>query len=126
MSRNKQPRQPKRKGGGVTALLVIILLLLIGLSVFMIYLCTTVANDGTDGRPGSSESLQPQQPQVLETQPTETEPPETTMPEPEHVVSTATVTTTGDLLMHTPLYQAQYNSICYNGETMTFPLFLNL
>ena len=34
---------------------------------------------------------------------TETEPPTTTMPEPEHVVSTATILSTGDLVMHIPV-----------------------
>lgn len=37
---------------------------------------------------------------------TETLPPETTMPEPEHVVSTATVSATGDILMHKPIITA--------------------
>ena len=43
------------------------------------------------------------------TQPTEpptTEPPTTLPPEPEHVVSTATIGTVGDLLMHKPVFES--------------------
>ena len=125
MSKNSNPRKP-RGGGGVTALLIIILLLLMALSGFMIYLCTTVVNQGNvQGKPDILEELLPQkEPEILQTSPTETEPPETTLPEPEHVVSTATITTTGDLLMHTPLYMSKYNSISYNGGDYDFsPIF---
>ena len=124
MSRNANPRKPKG-GGGITALLVILLLMMIGLTGLMIYLCTTVADRGVSEKPNILEEILPQnENQETVAQETETEPPETTMPEPEHVVSTATVTTTGDLLMHTPLYLSKYNSISYNGGDYDFsPIF---
>ena len=122
MSRHSGPRPPKRGSGAVTALLVIILLILMGLSGFMIYLCTTVVNQGPGAPAPQIQAQQPSEQTIPAA--TETEPPETTMPEPEHVVSTATVTATGDLLMHTPLYQSKYNSACYNGGDYDFsPIF---
>ena len=77
------------------------------------------------------ESLVPQR----ETQPTElmiptlppteatteppTEPPTTLPPEPEHVVSTATIGTVGDLLMHKPVFDSCYQSDgSYNFESI--------
>ena len=111
MSRKQNPRPPKRGGGAITALLVIILLILIGLCGLMIYMCTTVVNQGNvpgTARPSPSEEPQQQlQQESLPPETTETLPPETTMPDPEHVVSTATVAVTGDLLMHAPIYQSQ-------------------
>lgn len=77
------------------------------------------------------ESLVPQR----ETQPTElmiptlppteaateppTEPPTTLPPEPEHVVTTATIGTVGDLLMHKPVFDSCYQSDgSYNFESI--------
>ena len=124
MSKNRNPRPPKQGSAAVTALLVIILLILMGLCGLMIYLCTTVVDRGNTAapkpqRPGV-EQMQEKPVTAPPTEPTETEPPETTMPEPEHVVSTATVSVTGDLLMHAPLYQSQYNAECYHGGEYDF------
>ena len=122
MSRNSSPKPPKRGGGALTALLVILIIVLIALSGLMIYLCTTVVNRNPrpvspSNRPSTSQT--PVQ-QTLPPEPTETDPPETTMPDPEHVVSTATVAVTGDLLMHAPIYQSQYSAECYNGGEYDF------
>ena len=129
MSRKNNPRPPKQGSPAVTALLVILLLGVILLTALMIYLCTTVAdqNAGALQVPAASSPVLQQPQSGGETQApviVETEPPETTMPEPEHVVSTATISATGDLLMHTPLYHAKYNSACYNGGDYDFsPIF---
>ena len=46
-----------------------------------------------------------------------TQPPtETTMPEPEHVVATATISATGDMLMHKPIITAAQTSDGYNFD----------
>ena len=124
MSKNRNPRPPRQGSAAVTFLLVVILLILIGLCGLMIYLCTTVVDRGNTAspkpqRPGV-EQMQEKPAAAPPTEPAETEPPETTMPEPEHVVSTATVSVTGDLLMHAPLYQSQYNAECYNGGEYDF------
>lgn len=116
MSRKNNPS--KRQGGGaISVLLVLLIILLILASAMMIYLCINIADVPVDtAAPGSNSGNVIQFPDSqVPPAPTETEPPETTMPEPEHVVSTATLSATGDLLMHTPLYQAQYNSACYKG-----------
>ena len=48
-----------------------------------------------------------------------TEPPTTLPPEPEHVVSTATIGTVGDLLMHKPVFDSCYQSDgSYNFESI--------
>ena len=104
---------------GLNIALGLIIALLIAATGLMIYLCLGIADRYADGAPaptyGQQEDLElPDGTQAVPTE-TETLPPETTLPEPEHAVSTVTVTSTGDLLMHTPLYQAQYNSVCYKG-----------
>ncbi len=116
MSRKNNPS--KRQGGGaVSVLLVLLIILLILGSAMMIYLSINVADySGTPNAPAKQPGNAMELPNSeLPPVQTETEPPETTMPEPEHVVSTATLSATGDLLMHTPLYHSQYNSACYKG-----------
>ena len=121
MKKNRNPKPPKQGSGAVTALLVVILLILMGLTGLMIYLCTTVVHQNPAPQAQMHQSQeQPAEQQTIPPEPAETEPPETTMPDPEHVVSTATVAVTGDLLMHAPLYQGNYSAECYNGGEYDF------
>ena len=116
MSRNKNTPKPPRQGHtGLNVFLTILILVMILSIAGMIYLCIGVADRYMDELPAAPAPTQPAPADPGETTapaPTETEPPETTLPEPEHAVGTVTVTSTGDLLMHTPLYQQQYNSAC--------------
>ncbi len=109
MSRNNKNRS------GAKAVLIVLILVMIAASAFMVKLCIDLATQTPEKKPEESGS-------VLEdyyaTQPeeTETQPPETTLPVPEHVVSTASVGTMGDLLMHTPIFLPQYNPETYNSD----------
>ena len=114
------PRDPQRKHTGAIVVLSLIMALLIAGSAFMIYLCfdLTNASEDTSGNPGFFDKLlsgllddkeevpAPTEPEELPTDPTEESTEETTeptLPEPEHVVSTATIAATGDILMHMPV-----------------------
>ena len=94
----------KRRGDGLRNVLIALIVLLILSIGLLVFLCVKLATA-------------PQEPQVAQptqsvTQPTETtqppttETPTTAPPEPEHVVSTATILSTGDLLMHGGLINA--------------------
>mgnify|MGYP004513198653 CR=1 FL=1 len=82
----------KKKGNGLRNALIVVIVLLIAAIGVLIWMCLDLVNA-------------PQQEETTPTQavtlPTEATVPETTVPpEPEHVVSTATILSTGDLLMH--------------------------
>lgn len=108
----------KKNNSAVNGILIALIIALIVISGFLIWMCLNVINTTPAPRP------QAQKPSVVETdttepEPTETEPPETTLPEPEHVVSTATIGATGDLLMHIGLIQsAQQNDGSYDFNYM--------
>ena len=98
-------KKKKRKNGVRNVLLVLIAIMIAAIAV-MVYLCVQLVSA-------------PQQPQT--SVPTETipfatvpateaptVPPTTAPPEPEHVVSTATILSTGDLLMHGQLLGALF------------------
>ena len=97
MSRNTPPK----KHTGTMVVLILLILAMIAATGYMIKLCIEIVDQevspSTHG--GSSVLTPPTAPQPEETE----EPTETTMPEPEHVVSTATITSTGDVLMHLPV-----------------------
>lgn len=110
-------KKSKKQGGGLKALLILFILLMIAGTAMMIYLSIGLA--GRPSAPSSQDSGMIQLPtrgQEAETVPpeTETEPPETTLPDPEHVVSTANIAATGDLLMHTTIFLPKYTPECYN------------
>lgn len=92
----------KKKGNGLRNALIVVIVLLIAATAWMIQLCLDV---GSDAQPGAVMTTQPAT--VPTVPPTEapTEAP-TQPPEPEHVVSTATILSTGDLLMHGGLINA--------------------
>ena len=116
---SSQPPKKRRSHTGAIAVLLIIIALLIVGTAALIYMCLNITSAPSSSRDNSflsaifdrfSDSIRSQKdPQPgattppATTAPTETEPPETTLPEPEHVVSTATITSTGDILMHMPV-----------------------
>lgn len=93
------PKQPKKNAALIKLLTTLIAALLIANAAVLYLQFQVPTNDPPAGRPT-------EQPTTETTAPTteaETEPPTTTLPEPEHVVSTATILSTGDLVMHIPV-----------------------
>ena len=82
---------------GLKVFLILLCLLFIAGSAFMIKLSIDLAGKVPEGSAPGDVVIQ------LPTAPTETDPPETTLPIPEHVVATATISSTGDILMHMPV-----------------------
>ena len=116
----------------ITLVIVLVISVLgIGVLGWYFYDITFAENPSDNALFQFIESLVPQR----ETQPTElmiptlppteeateppTEPPTTLPPEPEHVVTTATIGTVGDLLMHKPVFDSCYQSDgSYNFESI--------
>ena len=112
-------RKPKSNHTGLKVVLILLILVMIAATGFMIKLCIGVAGAEPGPNrvklPAFLQSLLEQDPDETpnpeSTDPTETTEaePETeattepTLPEPEHVVSTATISATGDVLMHLPV-----------------------
>lgn len=86
----------KKKSNGLRNALIVVIVLLIAAIGVLIWMCLDLVNAP------QQEETTPTQAVTLPTEPpTEATVPETTVPpEPEHVVSTATILSTGDLLMH--------------------------
>ena len=94
----------KRQGDGLRNVLIALIVLLILSIGLLVFLCVKLAT-----APQEPQVAQPTQSVTLPTettQPPTTETPTTAPPEPEHVVSTATILSTGDLLMHGGLINA--------------------
>jgi len=98
-------RNPKRSGTLTTVLLTILIVLMIAATAFVIWLCVDMVNaDPSVSTPVTAPPATVTLPTAATApEPEQTQPP-TTAPEPEHVVSTATVSTQGDLLMHKPVF----------------------
>lgn len=98
-------RKPKRNGSGLIAALITLIVVMIAATGLVIWLCIDIVNSTPQpSNPSANVVTLPSASAGSETPPTETETvPPTTLPEPEHVVSTATVLSTGDLLMHKPI-----------------------
>lgn len=90
----------KKKSGsrGILIALIIVLLLLCAEAGFL-----WINRPQESPRPQVSNPISTQAPETQATEPETTEPPTTLPPEPEHVVSTATIGATGDILMHLPV-----------------------
>lgn len=108
------PNKPPRRHTGLIVFLVILMLLMIAGTGLMIKLCLDITDKRVQVKPGTSQTTLP----TAAPAPTETEPPETTLPTPEHVVSTATIVSTGDLLMHKPVIDTGYKSGSYDFESI--------
>ena len=87
----------KKKGGGLRSALIALIAVLIAATGVMIWMCVRLATAPQDTQaPAIQETVA-----IPTVPPTEATVPETTVPkEPEHVVSTATILSIGDLLMH--------------------------
>ncbi len=87
----------KEKGGGLRSALIVLIAVLIAATGVMIWMCVRLATAPQDTQaPAIQETVA-----IPTVPPTEATIPETTVPkEPEHVVSTATILSIGDLLMH--------------------------
>ena len=106
----------KKKHTGLKIVLIVLMLLFVAASALMVKLCIDLATDVPETAPAQSDDTI-----TLPTRPAETTeateaPTETTQPQPEHVVSTATIAAQGDLLMHAPVWRADYNTVCSTGN----------
>ena len=100
---------------GLKVFLIILILVMIAGTAFVVKMCFDLATQMPERDPQPSGSVLEE---YLATEPeeTETEPP-TTVPVPEHVVSTATIGSMGDLLMHMPIFDDnQYNSAVQQAD----------
>ena len=102
-------RNPKRLGPGATFIVTLVILALIAATAFVVWLCIDLVNEEPAPSQPSASVVLPSSTEAPEGSeaPTEEEtvPPTTTEPpQPETVVSTATISTQGDLLMHSPVF----------------------
>lgn len=98
---------------GLKVILVLLMLVFIAASALLIKLSLDIPGRTPVSRP--AESIVTLPPPDAPSVPAETEAPtETTLPEPETVVSTATVSVQGDLLMHKPIFET--NSVVYQKD----------
>ena len=95
----------KRRGDGLRKLLIVLIVILIAAISLLVYLCVQLATAPQEPTP-TTPVVEFTLPTQEATQPPTTEPPTTAPPEPEHVVSTATILSTGDLLIHGGLINA--------------------
>ena len=110
-------RKPKSNHTLAKVVLILLILVMIAASIYVIKLCLDLVN--LEAAPQPSQTITLPIPGG-DTEPTETEaPPETTLPEPEHVVSTATIGTMGDILMHLPVVDTgRQTDGSYNFESI--------
>ena len=95
----------KRRGDGLRKVLIALIVILIAAISLLIYLCVRLATAPLEPMV-SAPTTEFTIPIPETTQPPTTQPPTTLPPEPEHVVSTATILSTGDLLIHGGLINA--------------------
>jgi len=116
MSRNSN-KEPRRHTGAIIVMILLMLCFIAG-TAFMIKLCLDIPNQEVAERPSMGLIQLPTAPEA-ETQETEA-PTETTVPDPvpEHVVSTATIVSTGDILMHKPVIDTGWVDGAYNFESI--------
>ncbi len=107
--------KPKKNTGLVAVLTALILVLLIA-NAAVLYLHFQVPKGISAPAPDATET--PITENTVSTT-EETEPPATTLPDPEHVVSTATILSTGDLVMHIPVVNTGLqNDGSYNFDSI--------
>ncbi len=100
-------RNPKRLGVLGTVISTLLITLIIAATGFVVWLCIDMVNAPVEQNVSANTVQLPNQTQALPTQETTvaTEPPTTAPPEPEKVVTTASIATQGDLLMHEPVFR---------------------
>ena len=107
-------KAPRRHTGAIVVMILLMLVFIAG-TAFMIKLCLDIPKQDV------TVSTKPGCAIVLPTAPEQTEAPtETTAPPPvpEHVVSTATILSTGDLLMHEPVFSSCKTTNGYDFESI--------
>ena len=114
---SRKPKKEKRSHVGAIIVMILLMLVFIAGTALMIKLCLDLPNRDVaiSGKPGSIITL-PTAPHEEETEP----PAETTVPVPvpEHVVSTATILSTGDILMHKPVIDVSWSGGSYDFESI--------
>ena len=108
-------KAPRRHIGAIVVMILLMLLFIAG-TAFMIKLCLDIPNQEVDIRPSAGTIELPAPPEAEQTEP----PTETTVPVPvpEHVVSTATIVSTGDILMHKPVIDVNWKDGSYDFESI--------
>ncbi len=95
-------RNPKRLGALGTVIATVLILAIIAATGYVIFLCVDMVNrEPETTNPGLSVVLPTTAAEATEEP---TVPPTTEAPVPEHVVATATISSQGDLLMHSPVF----------------------
>lgn len=108
-------KAPRRHTGAIVVMILLMLIFIAG-TALMIKLCLDIPSQEVEIRPSKGTITLPNAPEVI---PEETEAPtETTMPVPEHVVSTATIVSTGDILMHKPVIDVNWKDGSYDFESI--------
>lgn len=98
----------KKDSALVQALLTVVIILMVLTSGLLIYLCLNMADGPSDPAaqaPSTAQTLPGTVPQTTEPLPTQTE------TVPPTVVSTVKLGAMGDVLLHTPFFEAQYHAI---------------
>ena len=108
-------RKPKNHTG-LKVVLILLILGMIAATGLIIKMCLDLTN--AEYTPSTGETVVlPRNTEETTEAPTEA-PTETTVPEAEHVVSTATIASQGDLLMHKPIFDdlTEYNSAVQSAD----------
>ncbi len=111
---SRKPKKAPRRHTGAIVVMILLMLVFIAGSALMIKLSLDIVNKTPESRPSQGDV---QLPTAAEAETTEA-PPETTLPVPEHVVSTATIVSTGDLLMHEPVMNTGWIDGAYNFDSI--------
>ena len=116
---SRKNKSPRRHTGAIVVMVLLMLVFIAG-TALMIKLCLDIPNQELSKRPNISLPIQLPTASEAPTE-EETEPPtETTAPPPvpEHVVSTATILSTGDILMHKPVIDVNWKNGSYDFESI--------
>ena len=105
----------KQDNTGLKILLIFLIVCFLAATGFLIKLSLDLPNAPSQTRPAGTGTALPQQTQPPATQAPATE---ATQPQPEHVVSTATIVSTGDLLMHKPVIDTGLVGGSYNFDSI--------
>ncbi len=99
-------RNPKRLGTGATLIVTLVILALIAATGFMVWMCIDLVNAEPAQQPANTELVLPTAATQAPTEAPTTVPPTTEAPQPEQVIATATISSQGDLLMHSPVFNS--------------------
>ena len=113
-------RNPRRLGALGTVIATVLILALIAATGYVVWLCVDMVNLESSQTAPTDAVIELPTEDFTEPEPTETTVPPTTEPppEPETVVSTATISSQGDLLMHLPVFITCKKDGGYNFESI--------